>query len=194
LTNKIPDGQYLQISLSDFNLKWGHFYDCNDEKRSKISSPKQINLVSGETIQICSTGAKMIPVGVEGVATLTIREEYDHSHPALKAVLFWDSPVMKSKNKFNITYIEGLNNDNLKLTCREDFNKRGGALGNVECLLESTLKEIPKVAEPPVIVEFIPDVKAIIVVAEEELSLVEKELEVQEPVITEEASEAKAQG
>lgn len=109
----------------------------------------------------------MIPVGVEGVATLTVREEYDHSPPVLKAILFWDSPVMKSKNKFNITFIEGVNDDNLKFTCREDFNKRGGALGNVECILEGTFKKIQNVVDPPVMVEFIQGVQSTVVAVEE---------------------------
>lgn len=37
ITNAIPKDQDLQVSLSDFKLKWGHFYDCHDEKRQGLA-------------------------------------------------------------------------------------------------------------------------------------------------------------
>lgn len=63
------------MSLSDFKLKWGHFYDCKDEKRHKIAQmPEPIIIESGETLQVCSTGARLLPAGVEGGMTLTVSD------------------------------------------------------------------------------------------------------------------------
>ena len=28
VTNRIDDDQDIVVALSNFNLKWGHFYDC----------------------------------------------------------------------------------------------------------------------------------------------------------------------
>lgn len=65
------------MALDSFNLKWGHFYDCLDEKRTKLSTPPNMESIeesgivgllvpSGTTVQICATGAKLFPTGVEG--------------------------------------------------------------------------------------------------------------------------------
>ena len=64
-----------------------------------------------------------------------------------QAGFFWDSPLMKSKNRFNFTVAKA-SNEKLKLFCKNDFNKRGGALGNVECFLQGEIKEKPKAALP----------------------------------------------
>lgn len=36
ITNDVDKAQELFVGLSEFNLKWGHFYDCKDEQRRKI--------------------------------------------------------------------------------------------------------------------------------------------------------------
>ncbi len=35
-SNEIPANQSIQVVLQDFNLFWGHFYDCSDETRKKL--------------------------------------------------------------------------------------------------------------------------------------------------------------
>lgn len=60
------------MQLSDFTLKWGHFYDCLDEKRKKVefSADHTISVEAGETLHLCSTGAKLTPTGVNGELSL----------------------------------------------------------------------------------------------------------------------------
>jgi hypothetical protein len=61
-------------------MKWGHFFECNDEKRTKVAvqepgipkstakklMPLSINIPSGETVHLCTTGLKYTPTGIEG--------------------------------------------------------------------------------------------------------------------------------
>jgi hypothetical protein len=37
----------------------------------------------------------------------------------------------------------------IRLKCKDDYNKRGGALGYVECALEGIFKEIVETLPPP---------------------------------------------
>lgn len=50
---------------------------------------------------------------------------------------------MKSKNTFNFTLKKDTTESKLLIICRDDYNKRGGALGNIDCTLEGELREIP---------------------------------------------------
>jgi hypothetical protein len=55
------------LQLSGLQLKWGHIYDCQDEKRKKIEfdANHTFTIASGETFHLCSTGAKLSPTGVD---------------------------------------------------------------------------------------------------------------------------------
>jgi len=66
ISNRVPMNQSIELHLTQFNLVWGHFYQCDDDRRKKIKPPAHITIASGETVKICSTGAKMSPTGVEG--------------------------------------------------------------------------------------------------------------------------------
>jgi hypothetical protein len=74
----------VKLQLSDFKLKWGHFYDCLDEKRKKLefTADHTILVEAGETLHLCSTGAKLSPTGVNGELSLSATlleapEEYE---------------------------------------------------------------------------------------------------------------------
>jgi hypothetical protein len=59
-----------------------------------------------------------------------------------RAQVKWDSPVFRQTNRLNVSYPFAGNHEKLRFTCRKDYNKRGGALGNVECTIEGSIKEI----------------------------------------------------
>jgi hypothetical protein len=72
------------VELRNFQLKWGHFYNCSDEKRTELPlintfrknltlMPTVIPVRSGESVEVCSTGAKLMPSGVEGSLNVTAR-------------------------------------------------------------------------------------------------------------------------
>ena len=42
ITNQIPQDLEISVELHDFELKWGHFYECNDEKRRELPLHGQI--------------------------------------------------------------------------------------------------------------------------------------------------------
>ncbi len=48
-------------------------------------------------VEICSTGAKFVPAGVDGAMNLTVTDEQKEF---LRAKIEWDSPHMKAMNKF----------------------------------------------------------------------------------------------
>jgi hypothetical protein len=54
--------------------------------------------------------------------------------------------VTKQRNTFNVTR-SITNDDGLKLKCSDEYNKKGGALGNVECTLSGRIRE--KIPIPP---------------------------------------------
>jgi hypothetical protein len=60
-----------------------------------------------------------------------------------KAGLYFDSPFMKTKNRFNFTVAKD-STSKLRFWCRDDFNKKGGALGNVDCFFEGAIREKSK--------------------------------------------------
>ena len=63
----------------------------------------------------------------------------------------WDSPVTKQRNTFNVTR-SVTTDDRLYLKCKDDYNNKGGALGNVECIFSGRIREkIPPPPEPLVI-------------------------------------------
>lgn len=151
--------------LSDFDLKWGHIYDCKDQERRKILRPPPITddydpewlnrvvIPTGKTIHVCATGAKYLPSGVEGSMFLkgvVANSKTTFYAQIFQARLFWDSPHTKAKNRFNATTARA-SHKKLSLTCTEDFNRKGGALGFVECVLEGSYKE-----KPPVVKELPP--------------------------------------
>jgi len=107
---------------------------------------------SGATVSICATGAKMAPAGVEGEMLVsgfiknTENTEWKEVDEKLifKAGFYFDSPIMVTrKNRFNYT-IAKESSPKLKLWCRDDFNRQGGALGNIDCYLEGAFREQPK--------------------------------------------------
>ncbi len=57
-----------------------------------------------------------------------------------RAQISWDSPMFGQKNQLKIELAEG-NNKQIIFTCRDDYNKRGGALGNVECKIDGVVVE-----------------------------------------------------
>lgn len=59
-----------------------------------------------------------------------------------QAGFYWDSPLMQSRNRFNFT-VAHASNPRLRLTCKDDYNRRGGALGNVWCELTGRIKDKP---------------------------------------------------
>ncbi len=67
--------------------------------------------------------------------------------------MYFDSPyISKQKNSFNVTNLYEKQNSEavgLKLSCRDDFNRQGGALGNVDCFFEGEYrsKSRPQVQE-----------------------------------------------
>jgi hypothetical protein len=61
----------------------------------------------------------------------------------------WDSPVSKQRNIFNMSRSK-LNHPKIKFACK-DYNKRGGALGNIECAISGVIKE--PLPPKPVVVE-----------------------------------------
>lgn len=63
------------MQLSGLHLKWGHFYDCLDEKRKKVeyAANYTFTIGEGEELHLCSTGAKLAPTGVDGEMILTAR-------------------------------------------------------------------------------------------------------------------------
>lgn len=102
----------------------------------------------------------MSPTGVQGQMNLTVAvtEQVDDSFEVggedpgtvvYKANIKWDSPVSRSRNVFNVSRAS-YNTPKLRFSCRNDFNKRGGALGNVDCIIEGTFKEKKVVVPPPV--------------------------------------------
>jgi Aegerolysin len=157
ISNNVEPDQELYLALSDFGLKWGHFYDCKDEKRRKIEMPKNhpILIESGSTLQICATGAKMAPSGVEGEMLMmgfiknTENTEWSTGSATygerliFKAGIYFDSPFVREKNRFNYTIAKD-STPKIRLWCKDDFNKRGGALGNVDCYVEGTFREKQK--------------------------------------------------
>ena len=106
---------------------------------------------SGSTVTVCATGAKLAPAGAEGEMRLsgfiknTENTEWSELDEKLifKAGFYFDSPFIKEKNRFNYT-IAKESTPKLKLWCRDDYNKKGGALGNIDCFLEGTFREKPK--------------------------------------------------
>jgi hypothetical protein len=58
----------------------------------------------------------------------------------------WESPQTKAKNNLNVT---AKMDSKIRLKCKDDYNKRGGALGYVECALEGIFKEIVETLPPP---------------------------------------------
>lgn len=62
----------------------------------------------------------------------------------------WDSPVSKQRNIFKMTQSK-LNHPKIKFACK-DYNKRGGALGNIECAISGVIKE-PLPPKPVVVAE-----------------------------------------
>jgi hypothetical protein len=61
--------------------------------------------------------------------------------------------VTKQRNTFNVTR-SITNDDGLKLKCSDEYNKKGGALGNVECTLSGRIREkIPIPPPPPVVIK-----------------------------------------
>lgn len=103
---------------------------------------------SGSTVTVCATGVKMAPVGVEGEMRVsgfiknTENTDWSEEQEKLifKAGFYFDSPFTNNKNRFNYT-IAKESSPKLKLWCRDDFNKKGGALGNVDCYLEGTFRD-----------------------------------------------------
>lgn len=144
LSNKIPSDQPVALSLANITLKWGHFYVCSDEKRQRIPAPTHLDLPNMNpnepltTIQLCMTGAKFSPTGVEGSMKVSV-VNVDSKQEIYRAAVKWDSPAMKAKNIFSMD-VSG--EEKIKLTCKDDYNKRGGALGNIECTIEGRIKEI----------------------------------------------------
>lgn len=142
------------MHLSGFKTKWGHFYDCGDEKRKKVEYSEQghfIEIPNGQSVHVCSTGAKLAPTGVQGEFQLTALAEIDDFSedkvPVYEAKIKWDSPVTRQRNVFNVTRAED-NTPKINFRCRDDYNKRGGALGNVDCKIDGVYKE-KKVHPPP---------------------------------------------
>lgn len=77
-----------------------------------------ISVEAGETLHLCSTGAKLSPTGVNGALLLSAKlleapEDYekleDLSPDVFSAQIKWDSPVTKQRNTFNVT--RSSNND-----------------------------------------------------------------------------------
>ncbi len=71
--------------LTEANLKWGHFYDCKDISRKRLKSPtsdgsQAIVVKSGETVQVCATGSKYVPSGVEGTMKVTVVDQRRQGH------------------------------------------------------------------------------------------------------------------
>ena len=98
-------------------------------------------------MQICSTGKKYLPSGTSGKLDIKVRtlkpvSGVDKPSTLIEQRLAWDSPFSKQKNSFNVIHINSKNHSNsmknqtLRFTCRDDYNKRGGALGNIECFIE----------------------------------------------------------
>lgn len=110
---------------------------------------------SGTTLTICATGAKLAPTGVEGEMRLTgfikntLHTDWWEVDEKLifKAGLYFDSPLMSNRNRFNYTVAKE-SSPKLKLWCRDDFNRKGGALGNVDCYLEGTFRQIKQESLP----------------------------------------------
>lgn len=151
------------MQLSDFKLKWGHFYDCLDEKRKKLEFSAQhvISVEPGETLNLCSTGAKLSPTGVNGELSFSATlmeapEDYeqlkDLTPEIFSAMIKWDSPVTKQRNTFNVTR-SPTNDYRLKLKCSDEYNKKGGALGNVECTFSGRIREKIPPPPPPVVIK-----------------------------------------
>jgi hypothetical protein len=65
-----------------------------------------------------------------------------------QARIYWDSPITKNKNRFNATTAKA-SHKKLTFSCTDDFNRKGGALGFVECVLYGSFKEKPVVKELP---------------------------------------------
>lgn len=106
----------------------------------------------GKVTQVCTSGSRLAPVGVEGSMLLKGFVKYalpEESNPnemgaaveeiVFQSGLFWDSPFLRQKNRFNFT-VAKKSNPKITLTC-SDYNKAGGALGNIDCVLEGTIKE-----------------------------------------------------
>ena len=59
--------------------------------------------------------------------------------------------MTRYKNTFNVT--RSLNNDSrINLKC-SDYNKKGGALGNVECTFSGRIREKIPPPPPPVVIK-----------------------------------------
>ena len=75
----------------------------------------------------------------------------DLSQEVFLAKIKWDSPVTKQRNTFNVTRNPS-NDQRLVLKCSDEYNKRGGALGNVECTFSGRIREKIPPPPPPVVV------------------------------------------
>jgi hypothetical protein len=84
------------------------------------------------------TGAKFSPTGVEGSMNLTVLN-IESNQEIYRATVKWDSPALKAKNFFSV---DANGEEKIKMTCRDDYNKKGGALGNIECTIEGRIKEV----------------------------------------------------
>ena len=143
LANKILSDQPVSLSLANITLKWGHFYVCSDEKRQRIPTPTHLDIPnmntseSPTTLQLCMTGAKFSPTGVEGSMNVTV-VNIESNQEIYRASVKWDSPALKAKNLFALD-VNG--DEKIKMTCKDDYNKKGGALGNIECTIEGRIKD-----------------------------------------------------
>ena len=61
--------------------------------------------------------------------------------------LIWDSPVMKKKNKFAVILRKN-ETQKIQLICN-DYNFKGGPLGNIKCTLEGRIRD-KVIPEPPI--------------------------------------------
>jgi hypothetical protein len=77
-----------------------------------------------------------------------------------QAGLYWDSPLMHSKNRFNFT-VAHASNPRLRLMCKDDYNRRGGALGNVWCEMTGRIKDKPLELPQPSIIDYQTDEKEV---------------------------------
>ena len=87
----------------------------------------------------------MSPTGVQGEMQLlasAIEDDFsDERLVIFQANIKWDSPVTRQRNVFNVTKSEEMNDPRITFKCKDDFNKRGGALGNIDCKIEGVYRE-----------------------------------------------------
>ena len=63
------------MQISELQLKWGHVYDCQDEKRKKVEYHANQTFIigPGKVLHLCTTGAKHAPTGVDGEMILSAK-------------------------------------------------------------------------------------------------------------------------